>query len=187
MVPVTSLLVPILVSAVVVFVASSVMHMVLTYHRSDLRKVEKEDELLEALRRLGVPPGDYAAPHAASPDAMKDPVFIEKMKQGPMVLMTLAPGGSIAMGQALALWFAYSVLVGVFAGYLAGHALAPGARYLAVFRFVGTTAFMGYSLALLQHSIWYKRDWGTTLKSVADGFVYALLTAGVFGWLWPRA
>jgi hypothetical protein len=55
-----------------------------------------------------------------------------------------------------------------------------------VFRLVGTAAFMGYSLALLQHSIWYKRNWGTTLKSVFDGLLYGLLTAGVFGWLWPR-
>jgi len=32
----------------------------------------------------------------------------------------------------------------------------------------------------------YKRNWGTTLKSVFDGLVYALFTAGAFGWLWPR-
>ena len=52
---------------------------------------------------------------------------------------------------------------------------------------VGTTAFMGYSLALLPESIWYKRRWSRTFKSMFDGLIYALLTAGVFGWLWPRA
>jgi len=45
--------------------------------------------------------------------------------------------------------------------------------------------FGGYALALLQNSIWYKRAWNFTLKSMADGLVYALLTAGTFGWLWP--
>jgi hypothetical protein len=75
--------------------------------------------------------------------------------------------------------------VGIFAAYIAGRALEPGAHYLDVFRFAGCTAFVGYAVALLQNSIWYKRNWTATLKSVFDGLVYALLMAGVFGWLWP--
>lgn len=185
MVPIPSLVIPILVSAVIVFVASSIIHMVLPYHRSDLRKLAKEDDVLAALRRLSVPPGDYAAPHAASPAGMKDPAFIEKMHAGPVVLMTVSPGGPPAMGRSLALWFLYSIVVGVSAAYIAGRALGPGAHYLAVFRFVGASAFMGYSLALLQNSIWYRRNWGATAKSMFDGLIYALLTAGTFGWLWP--
>jgi hypothetical protein len=55
-----------------------------------------------------------------------------------------------------------------------------------VFRFAGTTAFIGYSVALWQMSIWYRRAWSTTIKATVDGLIYALLTAGVFGWLWPR-
>jgi hypothetical protein len=186
MVSILSLAVPILVSAVLVFVASSIIHMVLPYHRSDFRKLAKEDEVLAALRRLTIPPGDYAAPHAASPAAMKDPTFVEKVNAGPVVLMTISPGGPPSMGRSLALWFLYSIVVGVFAAYVAGRALGPGAHYLAVFRFVGASAFMGYSLALLQNSIWFNRNWGTTLKSVLDGLIYASLTAGTFGWLWPR-
>lgn len=186
MVPLTSLLIPVLVSAVLVFVASSIMHMLLPYHRSDWRKLPNEDELLEALRRFDIAPGDYMAPHAGGPEGMKRPEFVEKMTKGPIVLLTLALGGPPAMGASLLLWFLYSVVVSVFAGYLASRALAPGADYLAVFRFVGTSAFMGYSMALLQHSIWYKRNWSTTFKSVFDGLVYGLLTAGTFGWLWPR-
>ncbi len=186
MVSLTSLWLPILLSAVIVFVVSSIIHMLLTYHRSDLRKLRNEDEALEALRRLDIPPGDYALPHAGSPAGMKDPQFVAKMKQGPIVLMTVAPGTVPSMARSLVLWFLYSALVGVFAAYIAGRALGPGADYLAVFQFVGCTAFVGYSLALLQNSIWYRRDWGATLKSVFDGLVYGLLTAGAFGWLWPR-
>lgn len=185
MVPLTSLVIPILVSAVIVFVASSIMHMVLPYHKGDMRKLPKEDEVLEALRRFNLPPGDYGAPHPGSAAGMKQPEFIEKRKKGPIVLMTVAPGRPPSMAANLVQWFLYSILVSLFAAYIAGRALAPGADYLTVFRFVGTTAFMGYSLGLLQHSIWYMRNWGTTLKSVFDGLVYALLTAGVFGWLWP--
>lgn len=186
MVPVLSLWVPILLSAVIVFLVSSAIHMVLTYHRNDFRKLGKEDEVLEAIRRAGVTPGDYVAPHAATPAAMKDPGFLERMKRGPVLVMTVAPGGTSSMATPLTLWFLYALLVSLFAGYIASRALAPGARYLDVFQFVGTSAFMGYSFGLLQNSIWFRRAWGTTLKSVFDGLVYALLTAGTFGWLWPR-
>ena len=186
MVSLTSLGIPILVSAVIVFVASPIIHMVLPFHRNDLRKVPKEDDVMDVLRCFNIPPGDYAVPHAGSPEGMKKPEFIEKMKKGPIVLMTIAEGGPPSMGTSLLLWFAYSVLVSLFAAYIASRAVAPGAHYLTVFRMVGCTAFMGYSLALLQNSIWYKRNWGTTLKSIFDGLVYGLLTAGTFGWLWPR-
>ena len=186
MVSVMSLAIPILVSAVIVFIASSIMHMVLPYHRGDMRTLPKEDEVLESLRRLNLPPGDYAAPHAGSPAGMKQPEFVAKMTKGPIVLMTVAPGAPPSMTTSLVLWFLYSIVVSFFAAYITGRALGPGAHYLAVFRFVGSTAFMGYSLALLQNSIWYRRNWGTRLKSMFDGLVYGLLTAGTFGWLWPR-
>jgi hypothetical protein len=74
----------------------------------------------------------------------------------------------------------------VFAAYLASRALPPGAPYLEVFRFAGCTAFVGYTLALWQMTIWYRRALGTTIRSTIDGLIYALLTAGVFGWLWPH-
>jgi hypothetical protein len=79
-----------------------------------------------------------------------------------------------------------TLVVNVFAAYVTGRALGPGAEYLEVFRFVGATTFAGYALALWQNSIWYSKAWGTTLRSTVDGLVYALLSAGVFGWLWPR-
>jgi len=186
MVPVTSLWIPILLSSVIVFVASSIVHMVLPVHRNDVRRLDQEDAVMNALRPFRLPPGDYAVPHAGSSANMKNPAFIEKMSKGPVVYMTVVPSGPPAMGTSLALWFLYSVLVGIFAAYIGGRALTPGAHYLEVFRFVGCSAFMGYSLALLQNSIWWKRNWPMTIKSMIDGLVYALLTAGTFGWLWPR-
>jgi hypothetical protein len=188
MVPITSLVVPILISAVVVFVASSIIHMVLPYHKSDMRRIsaDKEDQFLDAVRRLNLAPGDYGAPHPGSMAGMKDPVYVAKAAKGPQVLMTVTPGGPVSMGKNLVLWFLFTIVVSVFAGYVTGRAVGPGAEYLTVFRFVGTTAFMGYSLALLDDSIWYKRPWEKTAKSMFDGLVYALLTAGIFASMWPR-
>ena len=186
MVPVMSLWLPIILSAALVFVASSIIHMVLPYHRSDWRKLPNEEATMEALRRLNIPPGDYLAPRPASAQAMKDPDFLARMKAGPVVVMTVRPGGPPSMGRSLALWFAYALIVGVFAAYISGRALAPGTRYAEVFRFAGCTAFLAYSLALLQNSIWYWRNWGATLRSMFDGLVYGLLTGAMFAWLWPR-
>jgi hypothetical protein len=116
---------------------------------------------------------------------MRSPEYIDKLTKGPVLLMTVLPTGQPKMAGSLILWFLYGVLVSLCAAYIAFHALGPGAHYLAVFRFVGAAAFMGYALALLQNSIWYSRKWCSTLKSVFDGLIYALLTAGTFGWLWP--
>ena len=186
MVPVTSLWLPIVLSAVAVFMASSIIHMVLPYHWSDYRKLPSEDAAMEALRALRIPPGDYVVPRPDSPKQMNDPGFIEKRQKGPVAVLTVMESGPPAMGPSLAQWFLYSVVVGVFAAHIAGRALAPGAEYRVVFHFVGMTAFIGYSLALWPISIWYKRAWSTTVKSTFDGLVYGLLTAGMFGWLWPR-
>jgi hypothetical protein len=186
MVPLGSLWIPVVLSAVIVFVASSVIHMVLGYHRHDFRKTPDETATQDALRRLGIASGDYAVPCAGSSKEMKDPAFVEKMTKGPVVFMTVLPGGQNYMGSALGLWFLYCVVVGIFGAYVAGRALAPGAHYLDVFRFVGTVTFACYAMALPQASIWYKKNWGTTLRSMVDGLIYGSLTAGTFGWLWPR-
>ncbi len=187
MVPLTSLLVPIVVSAVVVFFASFIIHMVLGYHKSDLRKLpdQQEDEILAAIDQAQSYPADYGVPHPGSPERMKDPAFIAKMTKGPIVFMNVVPGEPPSMGKSLAMWFAFVLVVTVFSAYITSRAVTPGIDYLTVFRFVGTSAFMGYGLGQIPESIWYRRSWVRTLKSVFDSLIYALLTAGVFGWLWP--
>jgi len=186
MVPIPTLWAPILLSGVFVFVASSIIHMVLTYHRSNVAKLPKEDEVMEALRKFQIPPGDYMVPCGTGPASMKDPAFLAKMNQGPVAVMTVMKPGPYDMGRNLAQWFAYCLAVGVLAAYLTGRALGPGAQYLAVFRFAGTVAFIGYAMAQAQQSIWYQRRWSSTFKYMFDGLVYGLLTGGTFGWLWPN-
>jgi hypothetical protein len=185
MVSVISLWLPIIVSAAIVFVASSIIHMFLPYHRKDLKRIPDEDAAMDVLGKIGIPPGDYVLPHAGSPKAMQSPEYIEKMTKGPVAFITVLPSGRPSMVKNLIQWFVYCVIVGIFAAYITGKALEPGAPYLSVFRFAGCTAFAGYALALMQNSIWFKRSWSATMKSSFDGLVYALLTAGTLGWLWP--
>lgn len=187
MVDLLSLWLPMLVSAVFVFIVSSIIHMFLPYHRSDFKKVPSEDEVMEGLRKFDIPPGDYFLPNGGGPEAMKSEAFKEKCNLGPVAIMTVIGRGMPGMGKSLTQWFLYIVVVSIFAGYMARIGLGADTHYLTAFRFAGTTAFAGYSLALLQNSIWYHRSWCATIKSMFDGLLYALVTAGVFGWLWPRA
>jgi hypothetical protein len=177
---------PILLSAVIVFVVSSIIHTVLPWHKSDYARVPNEDKVMDALRPLAIPPGDYMLPRPSSSQEMRSPDFAEKVKKGPVMVLTVMPNRMMPMGKNLALWFLYSAIISLFAAYVAGRALPVGAPYLRVFRFAGTTAFLGYSGALWQMSIWYRRAWSTTIKSTIDGLIYGLLTAGTLGWLWPR-
>ncbi len=187
MTSIAALWLPIIVAAVVVFIASSIIHMAPLWHRSEYPKVPNEDRVLDALRPFAIPPGDYMLPRAKDMNDMKSPEFTEKVKRGPVMIVTVMPNGPFAMGKNLTLWFIYVVAVGVLAAYVAGRTLAPGADYLTVFRIAGTTAFIGYAVALWQMSIWYHRAWSTTVKATLDGLIYALLTGGAFGWLWPGA
>jgi len=186
MVSVVSMWIPILLSAVAVFVASSIIHMVLPYHRSDYKKLTSEDEVMAALRKSNVTPGDYLFPRPDSRQAMKDPAFIEKMTKGPVGFMTVRAGGPPSMGKPLILWFIYCVVVSVFAAYISGRALAAGAPSRAVFCFAGVTAFAGYALGLWQNTIWYWRSAMITLKATFDGLIYALITGAIFAWLFPH-
>ena len=185
MVPLSALWLPILLSAVIVFVASSIMHMVLPYHHNDYQKLPDEDRVMGALRSAGLRRGLYVFPFC-TPKEMKSPAMLEKYKQGPVGSMTVMPPGPPALPKLLGLWFAYCLLVSFFVAYLTGHTVAPGTPYLAVFRVAGTAAFLAYALGALPNGVWKGQTWNITIKELIDGAVYALLTAGAFGWLWPR-
>jgi hypothetical protein len=96
---------PLLIASVIVFVASSIIHMALPWHKSDYPKIPSEDKVMDSLRPLAIPPGDYMVPRCASQKDMRTPEFQEKLKQGPVMVVTVLPGGGFSMGRNLALWF----------------------------------------------------------------------------------
>ncbi len=183
MVTITSLWLPILLSAVGVWIAGFLMWVVLPHHKNDYAKVSDEEAARNALR--GLAPGQYTIPHAKDQSALKDPEFVKKLEQGPAGYLTIIPSAAPNMTKPLVLSFFYYVLVGVVVAYVCGRTLAPGADYLAVFRIAGTVAWAGYGLGIIQEGIWFGRPWSAVVKQVADSLVYGLVTAGMFGWLWP--
>jgi len=175
---------PILLSAVGVFIVSSIVHMLLGYHSNNFSKIPNEDEFLKQVGALDIPPGEYMFPFCGGPKDMESEELQNKMNAGPVGMMTAMPKGPFAMGKNLINWFIYSIIVGIFTAYIAVNSLPADANYLAVMQITGATAFSAYALGLIQNSVWYSRKWSTTAKFMFDGLLYALVTGGIFGWLW---
>ena len=181
----TELWLPILLSAVFVFIVSSVIHMALPIHKSDYKKMNNEEAVLEAMRSSDVEPGAYMFPCAGSMKELGTPEMVAKLEKGPVGWMTVLPAGGFNIGKSLVQWFIFSLIVGALSAYVGWHGLGAGADYLDVFRLTGTAAILGYAIGNIAESIWRGQRWGTTLKFIIDGIIYGLVTAGTFGWLWP--
>ncbi len=180
------LLWPSLLSAVLVFVASSVIHMVLKLHNVDYKKLSNEDEVRAALRKGSPPPGQYTMPHCTDSKEMASPEMVRKLEEGPNAVIYVRPNGAVKLGPFLGKWVLYTIVVSLLAGYVARSALEPGAAYLSVFQIVGASAWLAYAWAAPSDSIWKGKPWSVTFRGMFDGLIYAALTAGSFAWLWPR-
>ena len=177
-----SLWMPILLSAVAVFIASSLIWMVLQYHNSDWKKTADEEALRAALK--GLAPGGYSVPWCGSNKDRADPAWQAKMKEGPVAMFTvLQPGGG--MGKQLGQWFVYCVVISTLVAYVAGTTLMTGTDCMKVFQVTATVAVLAYAGSAACQSIWFGQAWSRTFKDILDGIIYGHVTAGIFCWLWP--
>ena len=185
MTPVTSLVLPILVAAVAVFILSMIVQMAMPWHKTDFGNVPDDDEFLNAIRQLNIPPGDYTVPSPRLPGGARNPDFVEKWAKGPSVTMTVI-GPSDNMGRYMGQWFAFTVLVAVIAGWVTSSIVGPGGDEHAVFHYGAIITFLSYSLGAWPISIWYHRKWSTAFKSAFDAMLYGLATGFVFSLMWPK-
>jgi hypothetical protein len=186
MVTLGSLWLPIVLSAVLVFVVSSIIHMLLKYHASDYRPMPNEDAVRAAIRAANPEARQYIIPYCHDPKAMNSPEMQKKFVEGPVAVMNLRRPGPPGMGASLAQWFLFSLVVSFFIAYVAAYTIPPGTPYLGVFRIVGAVGFLAYTAGQVPQSIWMAKPWSITAKEILDGLIYGLVTAGTFGWLWPR-
>jgi hypothetical protein len=182
----TTLLLASLLSAVLVFLVSSVIHMATPWHAGDFQKVPNEDGVMAALRPFNLAPGQYVMPRPSSMKDLGSPEFKERHRLGPSAMLHVLPAGQTGMGQQLASWFLYAAVVALMAGSVTSRGLGVGAPFMSVLKFAGAVAFMGYAVGLWQQSIWYRHSWVVTFKSTIDGAIYGALTGIAFAWLWPR-
>ena len=183
--PFGSLWIPFLVSAVVVWIASAVLHMALKYHKADYKPLPDEEAVGAAMRKAAPAPGYYVIPHCSDMGKMQDPEMIKRYESGPVAMIAVLKNGPPAMGKSLVQWFLFCLLVSFTTSYLARHALLPGMGSMMVCRITGTVAFAGYGFGHLVDSIWKGIPWSNALRGLADAAVYAVLTGLVFMMLWP--
>ena len=186
MVSLASLWLPILLSAVAVFIVSSIVHMALGYHKADFDTMSAEDDVMRALAPFNLPPGQYMFPAPKGMASMKDPAFIEKKNRGPNGVLRVYPNGMVGMGAPLAKWFVYSLVVSLFAAYLGSRFLPAGAQGSEIFRLTTTVAFLSYGMAHVADSVWWGVKWGVTTRNLLDALLYGAATGAVFMWMWPK-
>jgi len=178
---------PILLSGAFVFIASSILHMVLRFwHAPDCKGFTNEDEVGAAMRKGNASAGLYMMPYC-TPEAMKDPATAEKFKTGPVAVIYLRKPGPMNMGAFLGQWFVFCLLVSFFCALLAVHALPAGAPHEHVFHLIGLAALLGYAFGVIPDAIWWGHPWRSAIKHIIDGVIYAVITGLTFAWLWPGA
>jgi hypothetical protein len=175
---------PIVVSAVLVFVLSAVTHMFLPARKTEWGRLAKEADLQAALR--GVTPGLYAFPASSTPGENPTPEDLKRWAAGPSGWLSLVPAGPFNMGRNLGLSLLMNLFVSFFAAYIAAHALGVAPHYRAVFRLVGSIGFLAYAVGPIYEAIWYWKPAKSLGLGAIDALLYGLAMGGVFGWLWPR-
>jgi hypothetical protein len=186
MLSIVQLWLPIIVAAVFVFIASSLVHMVLKWHNSDYSGFSNEDEVLAAIRKGNPKPGIHMIPYCTDMKDMAKPEVMAKFQQGPTGKFILRAGCTPGMGKPLLQWFVLCLVISVFCGMLAGHTLAAGTVFSQVFCVTGIAAFMAYGFGAFIQGIWWGQPWGAVIKDAIDGVIYALVTGAAFAWLWPK-
>jgi hypothetical protein len=117
---------------------------------------------------------------------MKKPETQQKYAEGPVAFVMLRANGPVSMGGSLGTWVVFCLLVSIFAGYLAGITLAPGAQGAQVFRIVLVAALLGHAFGSIPNGIWWAHPWKSVAKYVVDGIIYALIIAAIFMVCWPK-
>jgi hypothetical protein len=186
MVSLGSLWLPIVLSAVLVFIASSIIHMVLKYHNKDYTRLPNEDAVRAAIRAGNPPPAQYIIPYCSDMKDAEKPEMQQKYAEGPVAVLNVMRPGRPNMGKYMGQWFLFILVVSFFIAYVAAHALPAGAQYLHVFRIVGAVGFLAYGMGQITAAIWWGKPWSVAMKDLLDGLIYGLVTGGTFGWLWPR-
>ncbi len=177
---------PILLSAVVVFAISSLIHMLFKWHASDYGVLSNENAIRDAIRAGNPAPGRYVVPFCREMKEMGSEAMLKKYQEGPVGHITLLPNGAPNMGKHLGLWFLWCLVTAAVAAYLAGqiyglhHLHARGAAKL-----VGAVTLISLGFGTVQESIWMGRPWSGTAKNLLDAVLYAAGSGLVFYWLWP--
>jgi len=183
MVTLPMLWLPILLSAVFVFIASNIFWMALPFwHHRDYGKIATSDRIVDAL--VDTPSGQYMVPsHDWNKLTPEERAAFQKRPGG---LLLLRNPMQFSIGSALASFFILNVVIAVFIAYVCRLSLSAGAPHASVFRVAATAGILAYAFNTVSDSIWFGKPWLVTVRFIIDGLIYALLIGTTFAWLWPH-
>ncbi len=181
---IAQLWIPILASAVLVFIASSIIHMAIKWHQADYHGFANEEAVRSAIRAGNAAPGQYVVPYCREMKDMAAPEMQAKFREGPNAFVAIRPAGPPSMGRPLGLWFVYLVAVGVLAAYIASKTLPATATFWQVCRVASVLPFMAYCGGSVQLAIWMGKPWPSVARDLLDGLIYGAITGLTFAWLW---
>lgn len=182
----TILWLPVLLSAVAVFVISALIHMVIKWHSPDYRGFSNEEAVRGAIRAGNPTPGHYVVPNCGDMKQMNSEAMQRKYIEGPVAHIIVAPSGRPNMGKHLGLWFLWTLVISASAAVIVGHIIPIDpifARKAA--KIIAALTFVAYGYGSVQESIWTARPWVVTIKNLVDAAIYGVATGFVFYWLWP--
>lgn len=186
MISTAQLWLPIVLSAIGVFIASSLIHTVLKWHNADYRKLPNEDDVRLAINRGTPAPGLYIIPHCVDGKEMQSPELQKKFVDGPVATVVIRASGPPKLGPHLAKWFALNLVIALAVAHLAGHTIGIGLPRHGVFLFTGIVTLLAYGAGAVSDGIWFGRPWSAVVKDLLDALIYGLVTGAIFTWLWPH-
>ena len=181
---ISTLWMPILATAVLVFIASSLIHMVFKWHMADYNALSNEEEVRAVIRAGSPKPNLYVIPYCADMKAMASEEMKKKFIEGPCALLTIRPSGAPTMGKALGSWFVLNLVIAAIAACLAMSAY-PGKEHAnAAGQLAGIVTFLTYFGGSVQMGIWMGKPWASVARDALDCIIFAVITGLVFMWLW---
>lgn len=176
---------PVLMAAIGVFVASSLIHMLFRWHRSDFQRLPDEDGAAAALRTKPLPPGQYTLPYCSGMKEMQTEDMQKRYREGPVGVLIVRKPGVPGMGPILLQWFVLNLFVATIGAMLVLQVVGLQAHPHAAGHLAGMVTLLAYGAGSVSNSIWLAKPWSTTLKDLLDALIYGTVTAFIFIWLWP--
>ena len=174
---------PILINGVVLFFASFTAWVILPHHFGDKKKLEKEDQVMDFVRSLDIPPGNYMFPYTDSKSEQGSPEFRKKYENGPCGLLDVYKQAN--MGANMAQTVVFFLITSAVIGYITHVACPPGEEgltFMKVFRVAGTIGVLTHASSGILNGIWFKKR---LITDIIDGIVFGLILGLIFALLWP--
>ncbi len=178
---------PILVTAVLIFIASTMIHMVFKWHNADYQKLTNEDDVRAVVHASSAEPGQYMIPYCVDMKEMGGEVMMKKFNDGPVAFLTVRKNGTPAMGSTLFQWFIFTIVIASFAGWIAMSVFSGKADARAAGQMVGLISFLAYGAGSVPLGIWLGKSWGSVAKDLLDAVIYGVISWLVFAWCWPAS